>query len=250
MVRHRRSPGVEHGGDADARAEMPGVSRDRHHRLGRRSEQQIVDDCLVLAGDVGNLGGKREDDMEVADRQQVGFALGQPDARSGTLALGAMPVAAAVVGNALMPTVLAGIDVAAKRRGAAVLDRRHDLELGQAQMAGLNGAIAGSFSSEDIGDLERGAQMGSAAGILVLHQQCQMLERTGHRADRFGRDARVECGRIELAVPQQDLDDADIDILFQQMGREAVAQRMGRHPLPDRALPHLKCSPVSVCCLT
>jgi hypothetical protein len=31
-----------------------------------------------------------------------------------------------------MPAVLAGIDMAAKRRGAAVLDRRHDLELGQA----------------------------------------------------------------------------------------------------------------------
>jgi hypothetical protein len=88
-------------------------------------------------------------------------------------------------------------------------------------MAGLNGAIAGSFSSEDIGDLERGAQVGSAAGTLVLHQQRQMLEGTGHRADRLGRDARVECGRIELAVPQQDLDDADIDILFQQMGRKA-----------------------------
>jgi len=218
---------VEHGGDADARAEVLRVGRDRHYRLRRRLEQQIVDDSLVLPGYFRDLGGKREDNMEVADRQQVGLALGQPDAGCGALALGAVAVAATVVGNALMPTVLAGIDVAAKRRGAAVLDRRHDLELGQAQMAGLNGAIAGSFSSEDIGDLERGAQVGSAAGILALHQHRQMLERTGHRADRFGRNARVECGGIELAVPQQDLDDADIDILFQQMGREAVVQRMG-----------------------
>src|SRR6185437_3874313 len=43
----------------------------------------------------------------------------------------------------------------------------------------------------------------------------------------------IECGRIELAMPQQDLDDANVDILFQQMGCEAVAQRMGRDPLPD-----------------
>jgi hypothetical protein len=118
-----------------------------------------------------------------------------------------------------MPAVLAGIDVAAKRGRPGVLDRRHDLELGKAQMTGLNGAIAGSFSAEDIGDLERGAQAGSAAGILALHQQRQTLERTGHRADRLGCNARVERGRIELAVPQQDLDDADIDILFQQMGK-------------------------------
>jgi hypothetical protein len=44
--------------------------------------------------------------------------------------------------------------VAAECRRAAGLDRRHDLELGQAQVTGLNGTIAGSFSSEDIGDLE------------------------------------------------------------------------------------------------
>jgi hypothetical protein len=98
---------VEHGGDADARAKVAGVSCNGHHRLRRRAEQQVVEDRLVLAGDVGNLGWKREDDMEVADRQQVGFALGQPDAGCGALALGAVPVAATVVRNALMPTVLA-----------------------------------------------------------------------------------------------------------------------------------------------
>src|SRR6202049_4089260 len=108
-----------------------------------------------------------------------------------------------------MPALLAGIDVAAERRRAAVLDRRHDLELGKAQVTGLNSTIAGSFSSENVGDLERGAQNGSAARILALYQHRQTLERTGHRADRFGGNARVESGRIELAVPQQDLDHAD-----------------------------------------
>ncbi len=132
---------------------------------------------------------------------------------------------AAIVRNAPVPAVLAGIDVAAKGRRAAVLDRRHDLELGQAQMTGLGGAIGGSFGSEDVGDLERGAQADLAAGILALHQQCQMLERTGDRADRLGGNARIQRGRIELAVPQQDLDDADIDILLQQMGGAAKVPR-------------------------
>jgi hypothetical protein len=70
--------------------------------------------------------------------------------------------------------------VAAECRRAAVLDRRHDLELGQAEMTGLDGTIAGAVSSEDIGDLDRGAQVASAAGILAFHQQRQTLERTGH----------------------------------------------------------------------
>ena len=56
MMRHRRAPGVEHGGDADPRAEVLGIRRDGQHGLRGRSEQQIVDHRLVLPGDVGHLG--------------------------------------------------------------------------------------------------------------------------------------------------------------------------------------------------
>jgi hypothetical protein len=34
-------------------------------------------------------------------------------------------------------------------------------------------------------------------------------------------------------MPEQDLDDPDIGVLFEQMGGEAVPQRMRRHPLFD-----------------
>ena len=179
-MRHRRAPGVEHGGDADPGAKMSGIGRDRHHRLRRRPEQQVVKERRVLPGDVGDHGGQCEHDVEIADRQQVGLALGEPGSRGGALALGAVPVAAAVVGDPKVAAVVAAIDMAAKRRRPAVLDRRHDLELGNAQVTGLNGAIAGPFSSEDIGDLKRGAQAGSVAMLLALHQRRQMFERTGH----------------------------------------------------------------------
>ena len=205
-MRHRRSPGVEHGGDADARAQMPGVSRDRRHRLRCRPEQQVVDDRLVLPGDVGDLGRQREDDVEIADRQQVGLALGEPGSRGGALALGTVPVATRVIGDPEVAAVVAAIDMAAESRRPAVLDRRHDLELGKAQVTRLNGAIAGPFRSEDIGDLKRGAQTGSVAVLLALHQRRQTFERTGDRVDRLGRDASIERGRIEFAVPHQDLD--------------------------------------------
>ena len=64
-MRHRRSPGVQHGGDANAGAEMLGVGRDRHHRLGGRPEQEIVDHRLVLIGDVPDWRWQCEDDVEV-----------------------------------------------------------------------------------------------------------------------------------------------------------------------------------------
>jgi len=156
VVRHRRAPGVEDGGGADARAEMTGVGGDGEHRLRRRAEQQVVDDRLVVEGDVGDLGGDCEDHVEIADRQQVGLALGEPFARRGALALGAVPIAATIVGDAAVAAVQAAFDVAAERGGAAGLDGRHRLELGETDMTGLRRAPGRPMSPEDVGNLQRG----------------------------------------------------------------------------------------------
>ena len=71
---HRRAPGVEHGGGANASTEVLGVRCNRQQRLGRGAKQQVVDHCLVVVGDWGDLGRQREDQVEVADRQQIGLA--------------------------------------------------------------------------------------------------------------------------------------------------------------------------------
>ncbi len=112
MVGQGRAPGVEHGRDADAGAEVARVGCDRQHRLRRGPEQQVVDRGLVGEGDVGDLGRHREHHVEVAHGQQVRLARCQPLARGSTLALGAVPVAAGVVGDAGVATALA-----APRRG-------------------------------------------------------------------------------------------------------------------------------------
>ncbi|MBA7558884.1 hypothetical protein ES708_00494 [subsurface metagenome] len=104
--------------------------------------------------------------MEVAHRQQVGLALGQPCAGRRPLAFGAVPVAAGVVGDPPVAAVAAALDVAAERGGAAVLDRRHDLELPQAQVAGLGRPVGRPSSAEDVGDLDRGAHRLSRARSL------------------------------------------------------------------------------------
>ena len=66
---------------------MLGVGRDRDQRLGRDLEQEIVDDRLVLVGDVGDGRRQREDDVEVGHRQQLGRALCQPFSCCRALAL-------------------------------------------------------------------------------------------------------------------------------------------------------------------
>jgi len=65
-----------------------------------------------------------------------------------------MPVAAAVIGDAPMAAVLAALDMAAKCCGTVAFDRRHDLQLMQAQMSGMVGPIGRAGRTEDVGDLE------------------------------------------------------------------------------------------------
>ena len=76
MVGECRSPGVQYGGEPDAGAEVLGVSwafspralsrgRDGDQDLGGGFEQQVIDDRLVLIGNVGERSRQGEDDMEM-----------------------------------------------------------------------------------------------------------------------------------------------------------------------------------------
>ena len=56
MMGHRRAPGVEHGGKADACAEMFRIGGDGAQGLGCGLEQEIVDYGLVLIGDLTDGG--------------------------------------------------------------------------------------------------------------------------------------------------------------------------------------------------
>ena len=134
---------------------MLGVCRNDCHRIGCRLEQQVVNDGLIVEGDVSDLGREREDDVEVADGQQVGFARFQPCPGRRALALGAMPVAAAIECHAPVATVGAGLDMPAQRGCAAQFNRRHDFQLMQGQVPGMGSSVGGSCFAEDVGDLKR-----------------------------------------------------------------------------------------------
>ena len=94
-----------------------------------------------------------EDDMIVGDREKLRLALGEPLPRRRALALRAVAVAAGIVGDAFVRAVLAALDMAAERGGATGLDRRHDLQLAEADMAGVGLAPRRTMGAEDVGDL-------------------------------------------------------------------------------------------------
>jgi len=75
-------------------------------------------------------------------------------ARCRALALRAVPVAAAVVGDRGVGAVLAARDVSAQSRRAAVLDGAHHLELEQADVTAVGMTPRGPVVAEDIRDLQ------------------------------------------------------------------------------------------------
>jgi hypothetical protein len=91
---------VQHGGEADARAQMPGIGGDGRQRLGGGAKQEVVDGGLVVERDLGDRRRQGEDDVVIGDRQQIGLALGEPLTRRCALTLRAMPIAA---GNGRRP---------------------------------------------------------------------------------------------------------------------------------------------------
>src|SRR5712692_1893247 len=208
MMGHRRAPGVEHGGEADAGAEMLWISADREQRLGRGAEQQVVDHRLVLIGDRGDLGRQCEDHVEVVDRQQVGLARGEPILRRRTLALGTMAVAARVVGDPAVAAILTALDMTAEGSRAAALDGRHHLELAEAHMPGIGPAPGGAMVMED-------AAWASASPARKSRRNRRESTRTGKRKPGLHCTQRVpsndipppgtimwRCGWWVIAEPQ------------------------------------------------
>ena len=65
----------------------------------------------------------------------------------------------------------------------------------------------------------------------------QVLQRADHLAQDFGGDLGVKRSGLQSLVAQQHLDHADVDLLLEQVSREAVAQCVRRDALVDVTCP-------------
>ena len=82
--------------------------------------------------------------------------------------------------------------------------------------------------AEDIRDLQGGTRA-RAATVRAR----DWLQWTDHLAQDLGGDVGIERCGLELFVSEQHLDHADIHLLLEQVGGEAVAQRVHRDALVD-----------------
>jgi hypothetical protein len=86
----------------------------------------------------------------------------------------------------------------------------------------VRGTRTGCIRAMSSGSWRRGGLVGG-----------QTLQGTGDLAQQIGGHLHVERSGLELLVAEQHLDHADIDLLFEQVRREAVPQRMHRHALVE-----------------
>ena len=199
---------MEDGENTDAGTEVFGIGRDGGHGLGRSLEQDTVDRGLILVGNVGDFGRQCEHDVEVWHRQEFFLALCQPLARSSSLTLRTMPIATGVVSDLGVAAVLvlAARDMTAERCCAAVLDRRHHLDLLEADMAGIGLTPCRSMAAEDIRDLQCRARharcvLGRRLVFFTL-QRRETIERAHDFPDGVGGNVCVDRRRFEFGVPK------------------------------------------------
>src|SRR5258708_6390390 len=150
MMLQGLAPGVKNHGHTELGAEMPGIGRDGSECLGRRAEQDRVDDGLVLERDLAARRRQCEDDMKVRYWRHLGLPTGEPLGPRQPLAFGTMTVAARVVSDAGCAAIVALLDMAAEHRCPARRDGAHDPPLDAPEMTGARLSKHFPIAAEDI----------------------------------------------------------------------------------------------------
>ena len=226
------APGVQHGDEADLGAEMLGIGGDGAQRLGRGPRTGWRRPTALFWKAISATGaGSGEDDMEVRHRQQLGL----PRRRASRRAPGPGTSGSAGCGRSCRrcgsrPQSAQRLDVAAERRRPAQLDGAHDPPFDAAEMAGVCLAIGVAVAAEDIRHLQIGCH-GRAAQAGGTTSSVSRSSGLSVRRIEVVRDLRIARRGRQVVVAEQHLDDADIGAALQQMGGEAVPQRMHRHAL-------------------
>ena len=243
-------PGVQHHGDAGRAAQV--VAAELEQCLGGGLEEQVQQGALVVlvAQDQGvELVRQREHVVEIGHGQQFCLSCFEPLRLDQRLALGAVAVAAGVVGEAFEAAVCAAVAMAAERCRAATLDGVENAMVGVGQA--VCAAIGRAVTSDDVGQFARRLQPclaptmtgGEGHGRLGLRlvqllepRQTQQIKRTVQLLQMLAGQVQVDGRAAQAAMPHEQLNGAQVHAGFEQVRGKAMPQRVD-------ALPALQAGP-------
>lgn len=221
-------PGVQHGQDADGAADIARVTGERDDRRGGGGHQKAVGVALMAAHHVAQFGRHGNGDMEVRGRQHLGAAGFEPMPGLVGMALGAAPVATAVVGIDLGAAGGAAPEMSAQLRGPAGRDVGQGAPMRGKHRRAVTIEVGRTETANDVRDVDHdGATLSEADHDLVE-------EASQRRPGRLGQ-VGIDGGRGDAGVAEQDLDDPGIDAVLHQPGRITVPQHMRRRPAGGEA---------------
>jgi hypothetical protein len=127
-----------------------------------------------------------------------------------------MPIAAAVIRDALMLAAVARLDVPAERSGAARGDRPHDAPLRIRQRRLVLSTISRTVAAEDIRHLEPGSLheervlevLGSLRRFRRWQWSRQQIQWTTRGADLGSCKPQIPCRGGRISMPHEQLDGA------------------------------------------
>ena len=202
MVNQGLTPGMQDGEEANFGSQVFRVSADRAQGVGGGSEEQVVNECLILIRDGGDFLRESEDDVKVGTRQELGLSVFNPLRACERLTLRAVSIATAVITDALMPARITALDVATERSGAACGHGLHDAPLRTRQRRLVLRTIGITVPADDVRQLDlgslhgdRGSEVLRPLGRFWRQGPGQQIQRAAGRADLGDRQTQVaRCG--------------------------------------------------------
>jgi len=179
-------PGMQDGDESHLSAQaVSGVTAEAQEGFGDRGKQDSEHGFLIAENDGIKLVGEREYGVKVAHRQKFRLAGFKPSFARDVLALGAVSIAAGVIGDPLSATVIALLDAAAEIGRSAVNELGYDLVL-----MGLKGVcflILRDMLPKNIGELRGPFSRRTTVPVTWLSHGHPLLPRCRHRVDRRSR---------------------------------------------------------------
>ena len=191
-------PSMQHGEEADFRAEVSRIASHFEKCFRTGAEQQIVDDFLILQDQWRELRRKREDHMDVARREKFSLTCGDPAFAGRGLTLWAVSIAAAVVGDGgTMPAAGAFIEMTAECGGATPRNGQQHFDVLPAEPLAVSFEEGSSCAADEIGHLE-----GRPAHLFVplFVFQLQRVQRTRSRMEVTFGEMEVDGGLFQIAM--------------------------------------------------